>query len=643
MSREVKYILRVDTKNGTAKLGQFERATGSATQKLRDQRKAADSASHGLSSFGKAIAAVGGAAAVFTLVNMTKQFVGLAMAQQDAEIAMSAALKVTGEYTEKLDNQFKSFASSIQKVTTLGDEEVLKLMALQKNLGVSTDRLEEATKMSIGLAAATGRNAESMAMYVALAEKGEFTMLRRYIPALRATTDKTEQLKILTDFCARGFEVAKSKTETFSGALKQTSNTFGDLREKIGDFVVKSGAATEIVHFMDELFREWQDDLVLAADEFHRWVEENKEFLKQDIKSHLLGIRDGLQAIVGVWSALPDGIVGAAGTGLLTKILTGSTPLGRAAAALYLINVQMEKLGLGLSRVKDDSEGLAGNLGNLWDVVTGNKDWNTGNLIGFEGGSPGEASGAERGWSAPEESEKGLQPGAKGRAEELEEEVNAEIEVYNALENAKRNSWQATEDFWVGAKERRLAANSRYLSMEIAQEQAMAKAKRDVGLRTLHQTQWVLKEAGKHSKTAFRAFQTMSSAEALVSSHKAAIGAYAALADIPVIGPALGAAAAAAALAYGMAQVNSIMSLSSSSATGGGSVPTYSVSPISETPIIEEPIETAEKKGIVNIYVSEPLKDDYYIEYLAERLSEFVEDRDVRLIASSAQEAETLA
>lgn len=56
-------------------------------------------------------------------------------------------------------------------------------------------------------------------------------MLRRYIPALRSTTDATEQLRIITEFAARGFEIAEAQAETTSGAIAQMMNAVSDLAE----------------------------------------------------------------------------------------------------------------------------------------------------------------------------------------------------------------------------------------------------------------------------------------------------------------------------------------------------------------------------------------------------------------------------
>lgn len=179
-----------------------------------------------------ALASVGG---LYALKRGFDYVTKAAMKQEDAVFLLEAALKSAGEYTDKTMKGFEAFAASIQQATVYGDEEVLALMQLMKSLGVTSAALEKATRMAIGLAAATGRDVRSMSMYIALAQQGEFTMLRRYIPALRSTTDATEQLRIITEFAARGFEIAEAKAETASGSIKQMWNAISDLAEVAGE------------------------------------------------------------------------------------------------------------------------------------------------------------------------------------------------------------------------------------------------------------------------------------------------------------------------------------------------------------------------------------------------------------------------
>jgi len=62
----------------------------------------------------------------------------------------------------------------------------------------------------------------------------------------------------------------------------------------------------------------------------------------------------------------------------------------------------------------------------------------------------------------------------------------------------------------------------------------------------------------KENKQAFELYKIAQIAETVINTYKAAVGAYAAMASIPYVGPALGALAAAAAVTFGLAQVQQI-------------------------------------------------------------------------------------
>lgn len=73
---------------------------------------------------------------------------------------------------------------------------------------------------------------------------------------------------------------------------------------------------------------------------------------------------------------------------------------------------------------------------------------------------------------------------------------------------------------------------------------------------------------GSRHRAMFEAMKAFAIAETVIQTYRAAQGAYAALAPIPVAGPALGAAAAAAAIASGLARVEQIRSTAPGNATG---------------------------------------------------------------------------
>lgn len=277
-----------------------------------------------------------------------------AMKQEDAMFLLDAALKISGDYTKELSEKFREFASEVQQTTIYGDEFVLALMQQQKSLGVTADKLEEASKMAIGLATATGRGVDSMSMYIALAMQGEFTMLRRYIPALRATTDATEQLKIVQEFAAAGFKLAEERAKTSSGALRQMWNALGDVAEVIGKALLPGLKDTAIAikewaERNQKRISEWADIVATKIGIVINKVWELVKFLTTDFKKGMVVLKN---ETVAVFMALIDSFL----------------ILGDAAASSF-VKAFGESLGKWLAEI-GKPEGILGKLGMAVPTIT---------------------------------------------------------------------------------------------------------------------------------------------------------------------------------------------------------------------------------------------------------------------------------
>jgi hypothetical protein len=89
-----------------------------------------------------------------------------------------------------------------------------------------------------------------------------------------------------------------------------------------------------------------------------------------------------------------------------------------------------------------------------------------------------------------------------------------------------------------------------------------------------------------NSRKMFEIGKAAAIAETIINTYSAAMGAYKALASIPYVGPALGAAAAAAAIASGMAQVQAIRSQSfGGGGGGGGAAGAFAANPTTGLPV----------------------------------------------------------
>ena len=159
----------------------------------------------------------------------------------------------------------------------------------------------------------------------------------------------------------------------------------------------------------------------------------------------------------------------------------------------------------------------------------------------------------------------------------------AELEKQDAVTLALETAQLEREELERRHRERREAEDeaARERGLSAAERQAEAvKGIWESGLQGQLQTTGdllgqIAQLQGSKSKAMFKIGKAAAIGQAVMDTHAAAIGAYKALASIPIIGPALGTAAAAAALLYGAARVKSIASqkFGGSSNTSGGGAP----------------------------------------------------------------------
>jgi len=234
----------VDIKARTDKLRQGLRGAVQQTRKSTERMSAAISRFKGV------------AIAAFALLGakLTKDSAKAWIAYEDQLVKVSAALSVTGQEVEKNTAFLREQATIIQRNTRISDNQILQLQELAIGLGASAEQANELAKATIGLSIKLGKDASpEMLRYVRLAQQGEFTMLRRYIPALRAATTEAEQFAIVQKFTNEGFAAAQKQTKSAGGQLDQMKNSFGDLQKAVGRTFTDSGFFTAIRVAIEQL------------------------------------------------------------------------------------------------------------------------------------------------------------------------------------------------------------------------------------------------------------------------------------------------------------------------------------------------------------------------------------------------------
>lgn len=158
--------------------------------------------------------------------------------QAQAEAKLAAQVRNNGKDVQATMASYKSFASSLQNVTTVGDETTLGLMQMAETMQAAN--VEEATKGAIGLSKALGVDLQAAMKMVVLAQNGEYTMLNRYVPALRNASTETEKASIVNKLYADGLAIAQQEAQTGLGPLKQLKNTIGDITEEFGALIAEA-------------------------------------------------------------------------------------------------------------------------------------------------------------------------------------------------------------------------------------------------------------------------------------------------------------------------------------------------------------------------------------------------------------------
>jgi len=253
-------------------IGQLKAILGLDKKRYEEGLKGAEKSTN---NFGNTLKKIGGimagAFAVGKIVSFGKKVVEAANIQAQAEQKLASQVAANGKAVESTMADYTAYASEIQKITTVGDETTLSLLQMAETM--QSPAPKDAAKGAIALSKSLGVDLQSALKMVTLAQQGEYTMLNRYIPALRNAGSETEKAAILQKTLADGFEIAKTEAQTGSGAITQMQNALGDVQEEIGNALMpvltkmadKVKQAAEWIQDNNEKVLKWAKGIGIAV------------------------------------------------------------------------------------------------------------------------------------------------------------------------------------------------------------------------------------------------------------------------------------------------------------------------------------------------------------------------------------------
>lgn len=252
-------VIEIELDDGSVKKG-FLNVEKSAEQSGKSVAGSLDKPRSGLSSLAKG---AGIAAAAFVAFKAVTKTIGIftqgireAAAEVRAVQELNTALALSGQFSKQTAVEFQAYASSLQEVTTFGNDAVLSTAALIQNLGkLKPDELQRSTKAALDLATALKIDVQSAATLVGKAATGEISSFSRYGIIVKKTGDAAKDFGNILNKLEKDFGGAsEAAAKTSEGGLKQARNNFGDMLEELGKLVTQSPAIASTLNMLSKGF-----------------------------------------------------------------------------------------------------------------------------------------------------------------------------------------------------------------------------------------------------------------------------------------------------------------------------------------------------------------------------------------------------
>lgn len=398
------------------------------------------------------------------------------------------------------------------------------------------------------------------------------------------------------------FEKLTKKIVENKGATKDLAAVIRDSLDN--DLkVLNSTIQEEMLKVFDRYKEDLRDVVQLTTD----WIQKNGELIGQKTFKAIEDIASAVGKIVAIYEVLPSGVIGAAGTGLVGTILFGPVAGGFIAVLTYTTGKLITLYGIleDIAILQGTFEGapMSGGIGELaGDYLSGKgvrgkitsrdvyrKEQAAEAVKQAEAAarrllpSPTETPPSVTARETPYAGFVPFQAMPGGASEQFEvmktlsdeydrieedrlrsvAEFNAQYaELGKSQFELEREQVLAQSELWAQAGVDKVQ-NARVTAQKIAEIDKAEKEQRISNLQSFAGSMAdnfknIAEMGGKENKKAFAMWKAFKIAETIMATYSAAIKAYESMVWIPVVGPALGTAAAGMAVAFGLSQVQMI-------------------------------------------------------------------------------------
>lgn len=151
---------------------------------------------------------------------------------------LAIAVRVAGGAVDEMIPKLDAYADAMEKATTYDDSAIKSAMAMGLQIGIGTDRIEEATRAAVGLSAKYGIDLSTAMQQISrLAAGGTARFLSMY-GVIDKTKSSSEQFNEAIQKGNDAFGIAEARASTMIGRWTQLKTATGDASEGLGTMVV---------------------------------------------------------------------------------------------------------------------------------------------------------------------------------------------------------------------------------------------------------------------------------------------------------------------------------------------------------------------------------------------------------------------
>lgn len=262
-----------------------------SVDKLGTASKSAETNASGLwKEFGKgALAAVGVSVGIGQVVSLLRDSIKEFMEGEAATARFNQSLRNAGAVSNEVLGGMAEFADEMAGLAIVDDDVVKGLVSLGLNLGISKEKIQDATRTAMGLAEALGISAEQAMRAFARAAEGDYGQLERLSPQIRAAGTDAEKMAEAMKIAADGFSLMRDRADTSAGSLQKIGVWWGNFKESVGDAVV---SFAEGLNYQSVALREYQKQLdeiygrhvylIKSTKEMAAWVRERARQVEKE-------------------------------------------------------------------------------------------------------------------------------------------------------------------------------------------------------------------------------------------------------------------------------------------------------------------------------------------------------------------------